>query len=274
MSKVRRKQRKSSLRKGWRASRQQVEAWLVKAAGQFMEGKYRGTIQTARRILRHVPKDSRAASEALSIIGNALGMLQDFEGSYEALSKALEIQPEDAETLHSRALASRIQLRTGESVRDLERAVELEADPRLRRTYEEALADTSKVVQEQLALRGPGFTLDQLIEQQQTFWRGIKLMEAEQWEEAEATFRRVIGMSACTPPQPWGNLASCLIMQERYDEAKEALHRALEIQPDYEIALQNLLLLPLIRQQGPSAMSIRAPHEGYEIKQSITFVTD
>ena len=45
-------------------------------------------------------------------------------------------------------------------------------------------------------------------------------------------------------PQPWGNLGICLMMQERYDEAEEALKRALVIDPKYAIAKNNLAALP------------------------------
>lgn len=70
-------------------------------------------------------------------------------------------------------------------------------------------------------------------------------MESEEWEEAEATFRHVV-KGGNTPHQPWGNLGACLIMQERYDEAEEALRKALEISPDYEVARRNLMMLPII----------------------------
>ena len=92
-------------------------------------------------------------------------------------------------------------------------------------------------------------------------------------EGAEEALRRVIEMGDAVP-QPWGNLAGCLIMQERYDEAEEALHRALEIEPDYDLAQRNLALLPIIRQTGVPDFEVRQPFKGRKLKQSITFVRE
>ena len=275
MGKKKGRKKKSALPKGWRASSQQVEAWLDKAEQQLMGERYKGAVQTARQILRHVPEDSRPGGEALRLLGNALAMLQDFEGSYEALSRALEVRPDDANTWYNRGLSCQFTTRTGQALRDMERAIELESNPRSRRIYEKALASIQKIVDMQIAMRGPGSTLDQLIEEQTRFQHGIKLMRAEKWAEAEAVFRSVIEMGT-VPPQPWANLAGSLIMQERYDEAEEALRRALEIEPDYELARENLLMMPYIREHGPSVMGkrIRAPFEGQKIRQSVTFITD
>ena len=275
MGKKKGRRKKNALPKGWRASPQQVEAWLNKAEQQLMGERYKSAVQTARQVLRHVPQDSKPGGEALRLLGNALAMLQDFEGSYEALSRALDVQPEDANTWYNRALSCQFTTRTGQALRDMERAIALESNPRLCRIYEEALASIQKIVDKQIALRGPGSTLDQIIEEQTRFQHGIKLMRAEKWAEAEAAFRGVIEMGA-VPPQPWANLAGCIIMQEQYDEAEEALRRALEIEPGYELAHQNLLMMPDIREHGPSVMGkrIKAPFEGQEIKQSVTFVTD
>jgi Flp pilus assembly protein TadD len=275
MSKKRRRSSKRTSHRGWRASPEQVEAWLGKLERQMMAEKYKSAVQTAWRILRHVPEGSKPCGETLMHLGTALAMLQEFEESYQVLSQALEVEPEDANIWYNRALSARFTLRTGESLRDLERAVEFERDPGRREIYEEALSFTRELVREQIAKRGPDFTLEQLIEQQETFWQGIKLMEAQQWAEAEAVFRRVIEMGR-VPPQPWANLAGCLIWQERYDEAEEALHRALEIEPDYEVARRNLQMLPYIRQHGPSIMGtrIKAPFEGLKVKQSVIFVEE
>jgi len=253
-------------RKGRQARPQQVEAWLIQAERQVVDQAYEGAVETARRVLRHVPEGSKPYGEAQYYLGVALAMLQDFEGSCEALSRALELEPDNANAWYNRALSYRFLLRTGEALRDVERAVQLERNPQLRSVYEKERAFLRGLVDKQRALRGPDCTVDQLIEEQRTFWRGVHLMEAEKWAEAESVFRRVIEMGN-VPHQPWGNLGACLIMQERYDEAEEALQKALEINPDYAIARQNLMMLPVFREKGPSTMRIRDPLGGRKPKQ-------
>ena len=119
-------------------------------------------------------------------------------------------------------------------------------------------------------LRGPDFTLNQLIEQEDHFQDGLQLMEAGQWQEAEQAFRASIAMGDCLP-QPWGNLGISLMMQERYDEAEAALKRALVIDPKYTLAKQNLAALPEIHRTGPPMVDIRDPFKSNKLKQSITF---
>jgi Flp pilus assembly protein TadD len=268
-----RKGRRRGLSEGeaWRARPQRVEAWLSKAEDHIVNQAYDGAVQTARQVLRHVTEGSKPYGEANYHLGVALAMLQDFRGSREALSRALEVEPDNASAWYNRALSNRFLLRTGEALRDVERAVELEENPQSRRVYEEERAFIRDIVERQRAMRGPDYTVDQLIEEQRTFWRGVHLMEAEAWEEAESVFRHVIDLGN-VPHQPWGNLGACLIMQERYDEAEEALRKALEINPDYAIARQNLMILPVIRKVGPSAMRMSDVGAGRKAKQDMLFI--
>ena len=270
MNKKRRGRRRAAPA-GWRARREQVEAWLDKAESHLIDQSYDRTVRMARLVLRHVPEGSTPYGEANYYLGVALSMLQDFQGSREALSKTLEVDPKNASAWYNRALSQRVLLRTGEALRDLQRAIELEDRPQNREIYEEERAFLQPVVERQRAMRGPDYTVDQLIEEQRTFWRGVRLMEAEAWEEAESAFRRVIEIGN-VPHQPWGNLGICLIMQERYDEAEEALRKALDIHPDYTIARQNLMMLPAFRMHGPPpTVRIEEPAGGRKVKGSVLF---
>ena len=274
MSKKQKQKRQSRpIPKGWRVNPQQVRTWLSAAERQLVEKRYEAAVQTARRVLRNVPEDSNPAGEAYQHLGVAYSMLQDFDRAYEALSKALVVFPEDATIWYNRAGVARYTMRFGQSVRDLERTLELESSPGLRERYEEDLAFAREIAQKEMAMRGPDFTLDDLIEQQELFQSALRWMEKEQWAEAEQALRRVIEMGDCHP-QPWGNLAGCLIMQARYDEAEQALQRALEIDPDYDLAQRNLALLPTIRQTGVQEFQMRQPFEGKQVKQRITFIQE
>src|SRR6266487_2633991 len=97
---------------------------------------------------------------------------------------------------------------------------------------------------------------------------------AERWQEAGQAFQASIAMSDCLP-QPWGNLGICLMMQARYDEAEAALKRALEIDPQYTLAKNNLAALPEFRRTGPPDMvALNEPYKHSKLKQSITFIKE
>jgi tetratricopeptide (TPR) repeat protein len=171
-------------------------------------------------------------------------------------------------------MASRFTSRFGRSLRDYERAKELHTRPELAKKLEEELKFARELAEKTLKLRGPDFTLDQLIEQEDLFQDGLQLTEAGEREEAEQVFQASIAMGDCLP-QPWGNLGICLMMQERYDEAEAALKRALVIDPRYTLAKSNLAALPEIRRTGPPArIDITDPFKSSKLKQAITFIKE
>lgn len=272
MGKKRRGRRKRTSRKKSKpAAPSEAEAWLDEVARYVMEQRYERAVQAAHRILRRVPEGSEPYGEAYHYLGTALAMLGDYEESYQALSKALEANPRDAMTLYNRALSARFTMRTVQSLRDIEKAVKSASNPQTRQACQEALTSARQLVQKQLEIRGPDFTLDQLIEQQEMFQRGLELMRAERWAEAEQSFRRVIDMADVTP-QPWGNVGGCLMMQDRLDEAEQAFKRALEIEPDYDLARRNLDLLSAGYEA--EGIGLRKASAGLNVKPGIVFVEE
>lgn len=162
-------------------------------------------------------------------------MLQQFSQTYAVVSAALELSPDDPMLWYNRGMASRYTLRIGRSLRDFEQAAELDAEGMLADKTAEAITFTRPLVRDALALRGPHFTLDQLILQEDLFQEAMQLMEQHRWAEAEQAFRQVIAL-ADVLPQPSGNLGVCLMMQRQFDAAEHALRRALAIDPNYTIA--------------------------------------
>ncbi len=268
------KQKGTKQKKGPSGQVALVNKWINQAGQQVFKGDYAGAIDTCQRLLSYLPQKSPQRAEVLDYLGTAQGMLQNFPQAYEAYTEALSITPNDAQLWYNRGLASRFTTRAGQSFRDFERAVELNKNPELARDFAKELKFSRELAEKSIKLRGPNFTLDQLIEQEELYQHGLTLMEASKWEEAGKVFQRVIEMGDCLP-QPWGNLGTCLIMQERYDEAEAALKRALEIDRRYTIAKRNLAALPEIRRTGPPKMvGMSDPFKEAKIKRSITFVEE
>jgi tetratricopeptide (TPR) repeat protein len=241
---------------------------------QIFQRNYAEAVINCERLLNYLPRNAPMRADVLNQLGTAQAILQNFPQSYEAYTQALSLNPNNAELWFNRGMASRFNSRFGRSLRDYERAKELNVRPELAKQLEEELEFARKMVEESLKLREPDFTLDQLIEQEDLFQEGLKLMQQGEWEEAVQAFQASIAMGDCLP-QPWGNLGICLLMQERYDEAEAALRRALAIDPKYAIAKNNLALLPKFRRTGPPKMVvINEPFRSSKLKQSITFLTE
>src|SRR6266849_8560651 len=269
-----RKSKQSKHKKNFTVSLSQVDKWLDLIGHQIFQGNYAEAVSDCERLLNYLPKHAQQRVDVLDQLGTAQGMLQNFPQSYAAYTEALSLDPNNAELWFNRGMASRFTSRFGRSLRDYERAKELTITPELADKLEEELKFARELAEKTLKLRGPDFILDQLIEQEDLFQNGLQLMEAGEWKEAEQAFQTSITMGDCLP-QPWGNLGISLMMQERYDEAEEALKHALVIEPAYTLAKNNLAMLPKIRRTGPPEMiEIRDPFKDSKIKQSITFLKE
>jgi Flp pilus assembly protein TadD len=269
-----RKSKQSKHKKKFTASLPSVDKYLDLIGHQIFQRDYAGAVNNCERLLNYLPKNAPQRIEVLDQLGTAEAMLQNFPQSYAAYTEALSLDPNNAELWFNRGMASRFTSRFGGSLRDYERAKELNIRPELAKKLEEELKFAREVAEKTLKLRGPDFTLDQLIEQEDLFQNGLLLMEAGEWEKAEQAFQAAIAMGDCLP-QPWGNLGISLMMQERYDEAEEALKRALVMDPRYTLAKKNLAALPKIRRTGIAPIvDIRDPFKSSKLKQSITFLKE
>ncbi len=269
-----RKSKQPKHKKKFTASLSPVDKYFDLIGHQIFQGNYAEAVANCERLLNYLPKHAKQRVDVLDQLGTAQGMLQNFPQSYAAYTEALALDPNNAELWFNRGMASRFTSRFGRSLRDYERAKELNTRPELPEKLEEELKFARELAGKTLKLRSPDFTLDQLIEQEDLFQNGLQLMEAGEWEKAGQAFQESIAMGDCLP-QPWGNLGISLMMQERYDEAEAALKRALVIDPQYTLAKSNLTALPEIRRTGPPArIDITEPFKTSKLKQSITFLKE
>lgn len=239
---------------------------------QIFQRNYNEAVDNCKRLLNYLPQHASLRADVLAQMGTALSMLQNYPQSYEALTEALTLAPNNADWWYNRGFASGFTMRTGEAVRDFERAAALNTEEGLTEKIDKALKFSREMAEKSLELRGPDFTLDQLIKQEYLFHQGMKLIEDDKWDEAAQAFQATIDMGDCLP-QPWGNLATCWMMLERYDDAEVALRRALVIDPEYTIAKENLASLPTFRRNGPpQGVLINDPFKDSNIHKEITFI--
>lgn len=257
--------------KGWLVGRQQVEDWESLATQQMMRKDYDGALRTCKRIFQYVPKKDKVTAEVLGMVGAVYAMQKEFEGSYQTLTQAIEINPDDAVLFYNRGLAALYTSRTGQALLDLEQAVLLEGQGKMTAEIQEKAVFARKVAASELVLRGKDFTLAQLTEQQELFQRGNRLSGQGKWQEAEECFRKSIAMGDCLP-QPQGNLGICLAMQKRFNEAEAAYKRALEIDPGYERAKENMKNLAYMRAHPDEKPEYEITTPFQDAKTGITFV--
>ncbi|NJK79170.1 MAG: tetratricopeptide repeat protein [Chloroflexaceae bacterium] len=227
----------------------QAAAALEQAVAHLEQRQFERAIQICQSVLPLTDERSYQRVELLNCMGAAQMMLRSYDEAYRTFSDALEILPEDPYLWYNRGFASRQTMRSGRSLLDFEQAVALEGDGPAAAQYMQELQQAAYLVERYIEMRGAGFTLEQLIEQEDLFQQAVVSMDAQQWPAAEVALRRVIALSDSLP-QPWSNLGVCLMMQQRWDAAADALRRALALKPDYQNAADNLATLAMLRAQG------------------------
>jgi len=229
-----------------------VDRLLALISEQIEEKDFSGVIDNCERLLHYLPQKSRLLVEVFAQLGLAHAMLQNYPQSYEAYTAALALNPNEAGLWYNRSVASFFTMRLGRALHDIERAIELNPKKDLIEAMDGDLMVRREAAEEAMKMRGPDFTLDQLIEQEDLFQQGLKMMDNSKWNEAVQAFQSAIEMGDCLP-QPWGNLGTCWVMQERFDDAEVAWKRALVIDPDYTLAKSKLAELPEVRRTGLQA---------------------
>jgi|SRR5947207_4656404 len=256
------------------ASVSPVDKYIDLIERDMLQGNYSEAVVNCERLLNYLPQRASQRVRVLAHLGTAYGMLQNFSQAYDALSEALALDPKNAELWYNRSTTGRFMMRLGQALWDLERAIELNTRSDMVEKFAKDLPFSREMADKSMKLRGPDFTLEQLIEQENLFQQGLKLMEAEKWEEAGLAFQASIDLGDCLP-QPWGNLGITFMMQERYDEAEAALKRAIAMDPSYTIAKTNLAALPEFRRTGPpGGVALNEPFKHAKLKQSITFIRE
>ena len=256
--------------KGWLLGKQQIDDMLGKTSSQLAAQDYDGAVRTGKRILQYLPQKDKVRAEALGMIGMAYALQKKFDESYQTLSVAVRIDPEDSYLLFNRALSARFTSRTGQSLRDFEQVAVMEKDSMIAGKIEKELEFARKIAMSEMKMRGRDFTLDQLIEQQELFQSGNQLSGKGKWQEAETAFRKSIAIGDCLP-QPWGNMGIALVMQNRFDEAEEAYKHALKLDPKYKLAKDNLAVLDYWRKHPDEKPEYRITSPFEDVKTDITF---
>lgn len=229
------------------SSAQHFEEKIIVIQGLLASSQSEAAIEACQRLLDFLPTRSPKRAEVLGHMATAYAMVRNFSQEYDTLTEALEIDPGNRVFLFNRGMTCQLTARIGQSVRDFERAIELfEDEPVMVKRIAKELKFCRRFAQREIKKRGPTFTLDQLIEQENLFQSGMDRVQEGKWEEGERDLRRVIEMGDCLP-QPWSNLGLCLMQQHRYDEAEAAFKRALELDRRYQPAKINLAALAVAR---------------------------
>ncbi len=178
----------------------------------------------------------------LHMVQYGVGTIQAMKGNYEEaivyFDKAVEIFPYFIEAWFNRGVAYQNMLDVGNTIRSFQKVVEI-GNPE-----EQFVISALELIrgQEEITARDTGLSLEQYLESMDVFDKAFLNMKDKKYSKAILGFEKVL-VQHSNHPQSHGNIGLCYAYQGKRDEALAAYERALEIDPDYAPAKQNMLAL-------------------------------
>jgi tetratricopeptide (TPR) repeat protein len=150
----------------------QTERWMAKIQTQLLQQDYQGVIEDGERLLTYLPAHAPERLHVLIFLGAAYTSLDEFVRAYDVYTQAVQLAPNDSDVWYNRGLASRYNSRFALSLRDLERAAEVDTGI-LEKEIQKETKLAQKFVKEALKLRGRNFTFEQLLEQETLYHQAL-----------------------------------------------------------------------------------------------------
>jgi tetratricopeptide (TPR) repeat protein len=173
-----------------------------------------------------------------------------YDEGYAAFDKAVTMVDDDPDYWFNLGMAAIMVDRSGRALQALERSLKLGG---LDRETGQIARENMKLLRQDVRANqrewGMSRSLDDYVHLEDLFHRGVSAMANNELTVAVELFRECVAFND-RHHQSWGNLGVCLIERGDYDEAEAALMQALTIDPDYEIARDNLEKLAWKRQNN------------------------
>jgi tetratricopeptide (TPR) repeat protein len=185
-------------------------------------------------------------AEGQSALGVCLLELDQVEAAIEHLQTAARLEPGEALHRWNLAAAAKQAERMGGAYLALREYLTLadagdgsgERSKEARsfvRAYERMLRETHQ-----------GIPLNDVLRGEELFARAYAALSEGRAADAQRGFEEVLALVPRHYPS-WGNLGAAYLAMEQRDEALRCLKRALELNPDYAVARQNLALIEELR---------------------------
>ena len=192
-----------------------------------------------------------------------LGVMKSHQGkldeAIEYYSKATEIFPFHIEAHFNKALAFKGKYDIRNMVESLREVIAI-GDPlddlvqkakSILTDFEQSIIDTDNI------------TLEQYLHAQDIFETAFSYMQKKEWQKAIRKFEECLKISK-HHAQSYGNIGICHAQMGRRREAIEALDKALEIDPEYEPAIYNKVLIESLAEDEELKLENNISIEYYE----------
>jgi len=204
---------------------------MVDQALAMVEG---GDIVTGERILTDLLNKHPDIHTVQYAMGTVCAMKGKHDEAIAYFDKVIEIFPYFVEAWFNKGASHQKKLEVGETIRSYQKVVEFgnPADD-----FVCNARDFVKGMEEQIH-KETGLNLDVYLSAMDKFNEAFAAMQNREWEKALTGLQKVVAMNP-TNTQSYGNMGICYAYLGRKQEALAAFDKALELDPNYELALQN-----------------------------------
>jgi tetratricopeptide (TPR) repeat protein len=185
-------------------------------------------------------------AEGRSALGVCLLELDQVESALEHLQVAARLEPEEPLHRWNLAAAAKQAERMGGAYLALREYLALTDEGDGCGERQKEARSFIRAYERMLRESHQGIPLNDVLRGEELFARAYAALSEGRAEDAQRGFEEVLALVPRHYPS-WGNLGAAYLAQENREEAQRCLRRALELNPDYSLARQNLALLDDLR---------------------------
>lgn len=237
-----------------------------KALALVERGRLREGDARLKDLFKHHP-DYHTVQYGLGVIA---AQRQDFEGASKYFRRAVEIFPHFTEAHFNLGMAYLKLMEIPAMIASFREVIRVGDDPELTAEAERVIKDFEENIR-----KYNGISLEAYLKNMETFKLGLQRLEAQDYEEAITLLKTVLTIDP-NHHQSWGNLGLAYAGLGRKMKAVECLNRALEIDPEYEVALVNRAFIErLVEGEGINTEIQSVDYvKDYQIPKKKSYISD
>lgn len=224
----------------------EISPAVKEAVNAALDTAQRGGFKSAMETLTGLLKDHPLHFDVPFGIGVVHAMRGQHEESIPWFDRAIKIHPHSMEAHYNKAVACQKLLDLSNCIRSYQKVIAIGA------ASEPEVAKAESIVRsfEQRVRETEGISLEHYLRAAEKFNEAFELMQTSEWRAALKGFRASAALNHSAAPCH-GNIGLCLARLGKKAESLAALERALEINPKYEPAITNRVVVEKMTEGQP-----------------------
>lgn len=229
-----------------------------------------GHLSRGEKLMRELYKKYPDYHTVLYGMGVCHALQDKFEEAIEFFKRAVDIFPYFSEAHFNMAMASTKMGDIAGMVKGLREVIRIGGDEELVSEAKRRLDDLDKKVREI-----NGFNLDTYLKNSQAFEEAFSALQNRQFKLAIDLFRRVLSVDP-KHVQSWGNMGLAYAGIGEREKALECLDMALKLDPEYEIAAVNRIVVEQLKEGETFEGEIDSVHyyRDYKVRSKRSYIAE